>query len=127
MPAVALATCATLLTPAAAHAESGYRVCFVSNISGHKGLAAKIAKDNGGDTCSKKIAWMKANFSRAFRSDRLVKSDPRRLEWRMKTCESFAFIASRIRGEDWCLRNSMVVNKIYRYDSEMNTWTFFSN
>lgn len=91
-------------------AESGYRTCFVvSERDIRHGLVAKVANANGGDTCNKKVAFMKNYYANAYSNDTGPFQDVE-----MLTCEKFSQIVMGMGGNaDMC--KSMTVNKIYKY------------
>lgn len=120
---VALTGCFAILSSGVAYAESGYRICARYNASrsthDRVGLAAKIANGNGGDTCGKKLAWMKSHFPwRGIQTQWAYDS-----EARMVTCE-YASKELGIPG-DMCKR--MAVNKIYKVDGASDSVNWYAN
>lgn len=95
-----------------AYAESGYRVCAVYHqVDGKEfpadGLATKVAKENSGDTCGKKLSFMTNYFGNAYPRVKPTNN------FKMVTCEDFSKHIGTDFNEDIC--RSMEVNKIYQY------------
>lgn len=113
----------SVLLSVSSYAQSGYRVCAVHNdyipfsykgpnggFSGSlfgRGLVVKVAKNNGGDTCAKKINFMYNNYTSAYPG---AKAE---FNTKMWACESFN--AAMGAPSDVCSR--MEVNKIYKFSS----------
>lgn len=103
------------------YAESGYRVCVVTNdtifinpetnlVRGlGRGLVVKVAKENKDNTCGKKIAFMQQNYGLAYTG---YKS---KYKFVMQQCEAFSEVIGLDKA-DIC--KSMEVNKIYKYSSK---------
>lgn len=122
LPALSTVLSFAAFTPGSAHAESGYRVCFVKPWNGgHRGLAVKVAKGNGDDTCSKKMDWMVRNYPKAWAAD-----IPNLTKIRMYSCEDFQkllnVVNSGAHAGDVC-KIDMQVNRIYKFDNwKTPTW-----
>lgn len=93
------------------HAQSGYRICAVSNDDGsgylNRGLITKIANNNGDDTCGKKMVFMHKYYPNAYGGEQATKA------YRMWQCESF----SGAMGANTDMCEFMEVNKIYKYNT----------
>ncbi|MCL1561795.1 hypothetical protein [Xanthomonas nasturtii] len=112
-----LIACGYIIPTQKVHAEAGYRICAVFQNHGNtaytsRGLVVKVAEENGGNTCQKKIAFMNRYYRNAYNetaNDYLS----------MWQCESFSGSV----GTNVDLCKLMEVNKIYKYTSRYGRYT----
>jgi hypothetical protein len=113
--AIALGVTGAVMGPAAAaHAESGYRVCGVCNsATGGQygtGLMVEIYKDDeNNETCTQKMEFMRRYYAQAY------PGSSAQLSFAMVTCEVFSSRIGADRGSDECLGPQ--VNRISEYTS----------